>query len=352
MTRSSKRPTQHDVAQLAGVSRGTVSLVVNGLADGKVAISPETCARVWAAIEELGYVPNAGARALRSGSTKTIGLIIPDLHNPHFWENANGVEQEARAAGYRVLLSSMDLNAQYGEDIFKDLSGRRIDALIVMGLAVDQSPEAMATLTRSRSRNLPVVEVNDSARVTALVDRVVSDYRSVTAEAMDLLFSLGHRRIGFVNGVAIPDLALDRLEPYQAALSSRQLPIEPDLIVNSGPTFEDGYQAALRLFDLDDRPTAIVAINDILALGVLRAASDRGLRVPQDLSIVGYDDMPAAQYLVPRLTTASKDSVQMGREAVRLALSRIENPGQPSRVVAIPTQFIVRESTGPAPSGN
>lgn len=345
-----KRPTQVDVAKRAGVSRSTVSFVINGHINGKVSISAETIDRVMKAVQELGYEPDAGAQALRTGSSKTIGLIIPDLHNPHFWESADAIEQEARASGYHLLLSSMDLNVRYGEDIFKNLAGRRIDALILIGVAVDQSPEAQATLKRSLSRNLPIVEVSDRLKTESEVDYVLSDYRSATTDAMTHLFSLGHRHIGLVHGVPRADLALDRLEPFREALVSMGLPIDQDVIVNCGPTFEDGYQAASRLLDLENRPTAIVAINDILAHGVLRAAGDRGLHVPEDFSLVGFDDIPAARYLVPRLTTASKDAVRMGREAIHLALSRIEDPSQPSRVVQIPSIFIIRESTGPAPS--
>lgn len=344
-----RRPTQVDVAKQAGVSRATVSYVINGHANSKERIPQDTVDRVLHAVEELGYEPNAGAQALRSGNSKTIGLIIPDLHNPHFWENADGVEQAARAAGYRLLLSSTDLNAQYGEEIFKDLSGRRIDALVLIGVAVDQSPEAQATLTRSIGRNLPIVEVNDRVTTDSAVDTVASDYRSATTEAMAHLFSLGHRRIGLVHGVAAADLAVDRLEPYREALVSQGIPLDDALIINCGPTFEDGYRAATRLLTIESRPTAIVAINDILAHGVLRAAADQRLRVPEDFSLVGFDDIPAARYLVPRLTTSSKDAVRMGREAVHLALSRIEDPSQPSRVVRIPSKFIVRESTGPVP---
>lgn len=345
-----KRPTQVDVARQAGVSRATVSYVINGKANGRVPISPETRERVLQAIRDLGYEPNAGARALRLGSTKTIGLIIPDLHNPHFWENADGVEQEARASGYRLLLSSMDLNAQYGEDVFKDLSGRRIDALILMGSIVDQPGETQATLTRSLSRNLPIVEISDRSASEHRVDCVVSDYRSATVAAMSHLLSLGHRRIGLVYGVAMDEMAQDRLQPYRECLQATGLPIEPDLVVSCGPTIEDGYQAALRLLEMNNRPTAIVAINDLLAIGVLRAAGDLGLRAPADFSLIGFDDIPAASYLVPRLTTASKDAVRLGREAVRLVLGRIEEPGRPRQIVSVPAQFVIRESTGPAPA--
>jgi LacI family transcriptional regulator len=335
---------------VAGVSRGTVSYVLNGQADGKVVISSETRARVWEAIEQLGYVPDAGARALRSGATNTIGLIIPDLHNPHFWENADGVEQEVRAAGYRLLLSSMDLNAAYGEDSFKDLAERRIDALILTGSLVDQSVEAEQIMARSLKRGLPIIEIHDRRRDDPPVDCVISDYRAATAEAMVHLLALGHRRIGLVYGVAQPVLALDRLEPYRAALEAAGLPANPDLIVECGPRMEDGYQATLHLLALPDRPTAILAVNDLLAMAALRAAADCGLRVPADLSLVGFDDILEARYLVPRLTTASKDAVRLGREAMRLVLGRLREPDMPRQIVTVPARFIIRESTAPAPA--
>lgn len=345
---STKRPTQNDVARLAGVSRGTVSFVVNGLANGKVAISPETSARVWQAVEELGYVPDAGAQALRSGSTRTIGLIMPDLRNPHFWENAEGVEEEARAAGYRLLFSSMELNAQYGVDILQDLAGRRIDALIVMGELIGQSTTAQAILAHSLKRRLPIVELNDRPMAGHPVDSVVANYRGAATAAMEHLLALGHRRIGLVYGVAKPEMGLDRLEPYQECLRSAGLSLDLTLLVPCGPTIEDGYQAARQLLALAERPTAIIAINDLLALGVLRAAADCGLGVPADLSVLGFDDIELARYLAPRLTTASRDAVRMGREAVRLALARLQAPDLPRQLVEIPSELVIRQSTGPA----
>lgn len=266
---ATKRPTQNDVARLAGVSRGTVSYVVNGLADGKVAISPETRARVWEAVQALGYVPDAGAQALRSGTTNTIGLLILDLRNPHFWENAEGVEEEARAAGYRLLLSSMDLNFQYGEDALNDLAGRRIDALILMGALVDQSAAAQEILAKSLRRCVPIVEISDRLQPEHGVDCVVADYRHATTAAMEHLLALGHRRIGMVYGVAYMAAANDRLEPYHAALQAASIAARADWVVACGPSIEDGYQAARQLLDLPDAPTAILAVNDLLAVGVL-----------------------------------------------------------------------------------
>ena len=345
-----KRPTQLDVARKAGVSRATVSYVINHHSDGRVPISEETRLRVLQVIEELGYEPDTRAQSLRSGDTKTIGLIIPDIRNPHFWENADGVEQEARAAGYHLLLSSMDLSAEYGEDIFKNLSGRRIDGLILlMSSFIDNSEEAKNTLVRVLKRRLPIVEISDRPNVNHNVDSVLSDYSAVTIEAMSHLLSLKHQRIGFIYGVATPELGFDRFHPYQDCLQAAGLPVDQDLIVRCGPNIDDGYQAGIQLLKRTERPTAVIAINDLLAIGVMRAASDLGLRIPNDLSLISYDDIPQAKYLVPRLTTASKDAVRLGREAVRLLLERIQNPTLPRQRINIPAQFILRESTGSAP---
>jgi LacI family transcriptional regulator len=342
-----KRPTQVDVAKRAGVSRATVSYVINGLANGRVTISEETRHRVLEAVAELGYVPDARAQSLRSGDTNTIGLIVPDIRNPHFWEHAEGVEQEARASGYNLLLTDTALNDEYAEDIFKNLSRRRIDGLIMMGGFIDQSKEAKDILTKLLKRRLPIVELIDHD-VDYEVDFVMSDYRAATREVMSYLLSLQHRRIGLIYGVAAPALAEDRLQPYQESLLAAGLPLDQELIARCGPTIEDGFQAALQLLRLPVRPTALIAINDLLAVGALRAAGDLGLNVPRDLSLVGYDDIHMAKYLTPRLTTVSKDAVKVGREAVRLLLARIEEPNRPAQKLDMPIRLIIRESTGPA----
>ncbi len=354
-----KRPTQTDVAHIAGVSRATVSYVLNGLANGRVPISEETCKRVLAAIEELGYEPDARAQALRSGSTQTVGLILPDIRNPHFWQIADGVEQELRASDYHLLLSSADLNPEYGEDIFKDLSRRRIDGLILIGAQLFQSEGAQKILARLLKRRFPVAKIGEDPTI----DCVASNYQAATQEAMAYLLSMQHRRIGLIYGVRPPwngpgigdlpvDLAsgMDRLSPYRDCLQAAGLQVDPALIVTCGTTIEDGYQAALQLLRLPARPTALLVINDLMAIGALRAASDLGLRVPADLSLVGYDDIPLASYLTPRLTTNSKDMVYVGREAAKMLLARIREPDRPHQRVDVQARFIIRESTGLASS--
>jgi LacI family transcriptional regulator len=272
------------------------------------------------------------------------------MQNPHFWQTAEGVEQAARAGGYHLLLSSMDLNPQVGQDVFRDLSRRRIDGLILMGRFIARSPAAQDTLSELLARHLPIVEITDHYRVEYDVDSVSSDYYEVTSVLMSHLLSLGHQRIGLIYGVGTArDMGLDRLEPYQASLRAAGLPPAPDLLVECGTTIEDGYQAARQLLSQAAPPTAIIAINDLLAMGVLRAAGDLGLKVPDNLSLVSYDDIPAAEYLVPRLTTATKDAFHLGREAVKLLLARLEDPGRRRQTLGVPARVIFRESTGPAP---
>ncbi|MGW8180704.1 MAG: LacI family DNA-binding transcriptional regulator, partial [bacterium] len=252
-----KRPTQVDVAQLAGVSRATVSYVVNNQTGGRVPISEETRQRVLEAIAELGYVPDVHAQALRSGSTRTIGLIIPDIHNPHFWEMADGIEEEAYDAGYHVLLSSIPPEKKYAEEIFKNLAQRRIDGLIMVPSFVYRSDEAQNTLTSLLERRVPTVGMMaDLEGVNLHIDRVISDYRDITLEVMKHLLSLQHRRIGLIYGIAVPELGTDRLFAYKESLQAAGLPVDNDLIVECGPTIEDSYQATKKLLALPSRPTA------------------------------------------------------------------------------------------------
>lgn len=339
------RPTQVDVARLAGVSRATVSYVLNGQTEGRVPISEETRQRVLEAIEELGYEPDARAQALRSGNTNTIALIIPDLRNPHFSEYATGIEEAARAAGYHLLLSSTTMNNEYAGEIFKDLARRRFDGLILASSFILESNEAQATLEQVRKRGLPIIEMSENYGV----DSISAEYRDATREVMSYLFSLGHRRIGFINGVGGHELGQDRLEPYKESLREANLPIDTQLIADCGPTIDDGYQAAKSLLQLPARPTAIVSINDLLAIGALRAAEDLGLRVPNDLSLVGFDDIAMAKYIVPRLTTVSKNAHALGMLAFETLLARMQNPDLPRQVIHGSTTLIIRESTGPAP---
>ena len=297
------------------------------------------------AIEELGYEPDVRAQALRSGINNTIALVIPDLGNPHFCEYATAVEDAARASGYHVLLYSTTLNDEYALAIFKDLARRRFDGLILVSGFILQSKEAKTTLARLLHRGLPVVELSEYYGL----DSVAAQYDDATKELMSYLFSLGHRRIAMIYGVGGHELANDRLLPYQASLETAGIPFDDSLVQKCGPTIRDGYEACKKLLKLEVRPTAIIAINDLLAIGALRAAADLNLRIPNDLSVIGYDDIPMADFLIPRLTTVTKDAYMLGTHAFELLLTRVQNPDLPRQIIHHMPRLIIRESTGQAP---
>ena len=276
-----KKPTQVDVAKMSGVSRTTVSYVINGDANGGLPISEETRQRVLRVVKELGYIPDARARALRSGDTKTLGLIMPDIPNPYFWQTAEGVEQEARNSGYKLILSDLALTPEHANEVFEDLSHRRIDGLILSGGFTLGADEANDVLGPFLQRHMPIVEISDHYKVHYDLDRVSSNYTKATREVMTHLIGLNHRRIALLFGVAAPELAHDRLVPYRESLLAAGLEVDEDLITRSGPTIEDGYQATAELLALEQRPTAIIAINDLLAIGAMRAIGNAGLQIPR-----------------------------------------------------------------------
>jgi len=343
-----KGPTQNQVAKLAGVSQAIVSHVLNN--NTAVSIPTETRQRVLDAIQRLGYEPDTNAQALRLGITKNIGLIIPDMHNPHFWQYVDGVEQETAARGYSLLVSSMNLDPEQGKKVFKDLVRQQIDGLILMGSFIKRSEEAREILKRILQRGLAVVEITEHLQDDHHVDRVVGDYRLATTELVSHLLALQHRRIGLIYGVQAPVLGEDRLLPYQDSLRAAGLPVDDALVARCGPAIEDGYQATLQLLQLPSPPTALIAINDLLAIGALRAAEDLHLQVPRHLSIAGFDDIPISKYFVPRITTVTKETVGMGRTAVKLLIERINDRSRSLQTVNVTAQVVTRESTGPAPA--
>lgn len=335
--------TQKDVAALAGVSRTTVSYVLDPDGSTKVHISAETREKVLAAARRLGYHPDANAQSLRSGKARTIGVLLPDMRNPHFWQLLAGIEQEAHIRRHAILIFHTAL-AQEEEDVgLRELSRRRIDGAILIS-SYPPYPESATRRLKQSHRCIVDLSFSESSPF----DRVSADYRSATADLMDHLFSLGHRRIGFVFGVASAELGTDRLLPYRKSLARHGVRAERSLLVRCGPTIEEGYDAACRLLRRADRPSAIIAINDYIATAVVRAASDLGIAVPGELSVAGFDDVPMSRFIVPRLTTVHRESEEIGASAVRMLLDRIDDPDGRKRVEYVPSSLVVRESTGPA----
>ncbi|MCP4198380.1 MAG: LacI family transcriptional regulator [Proteobacteria bacterium] len=337
-----KRPTQADVARMAGVSTATVSYVVNNQTEGRIPISPMTRDRVLEAIAKLGYQPDARAKSLRSGGTDTIGLLIPDMRNPHYWEIAEGIEDVAQAAGYEMLLASTSMDPQREIDTLHALTRRRVDALILVLSFLDQSRELLRQLSKQH------YSVITLGLAETELDRVETGYAQATPRMMSHLFELGHRRIGFVHGVGSPDLASNRIKLFRECYADQKLALDEDLIVYCGKSMEDGYQATGRLLEREPRPTAIIAVNDLLAIGALSAIYERGLDVPGDISVAGFDDISMAAYLNPPLTTVRANAHEIGRQAAALAIKRILKPDLPVQKACVAAELVIRSSTGPA----
>jgi LacI family transcriptional regulator len=338
MSKRASAPTMKEVAELARVSVQTVSLVVNNRPE----ITEETRARVQAAIDELGYQPHAGAQSLRSGQTGIIGLLMPDANNPHFWDIVGGVEEAAIEHGYRLLLATTALSPERERSSFQALAQQRIDGLILMLTFPELFEEELASLKR---QGKPMVS---TGRISPGLDAVNANYDDGAQQMMDHLLSLGHRRIALIHGVGRPSLASERVEAHQRCLRAAGIPLEEALIAHCGPSLEEGFAAAERLLDLSPRPTAILGINDIMAMSALQASLRRGLRVPEDISIAGFDDIAMAAFLAPALTTVRVNGAEEGRQMARLLFERLTDPQLPPREVQIPVQLVIRGSTGPA----
>jgi len=334
-----KRPTQKDVAIRAGVSRSTVSFVLNDRTELKVPISEETRQRVLNAMTELGYEPDARAQSLRRGHTKTVGVIFPTIRNPFFWQILSGITSELEAASYSVYLS---LQPERANDALRELLQQRVDGFILL-VAVKHLSSPLMDYLRQSGR--PAVEITGTK---AEFDHVDHSYARGTRALMAHLLQLGHQRIGFIYGVTQDAQGLDRLLTYRQMLQEAGLSGCEAFEMHCGDTLEEAYRAAYELLKRPHRPTALLVINDMLATAVMRAAGDLGLAIPGDLSVAGFDDIPFSSYTLPRLTTVSGDAEESGREAVRLLLRRFSEPDLPQQVIATEMRLIVRESTGPA----
>ena len=341
-----KAPTQADVARVAQVSRATVSYVLSGRRGGPISVAEETRQRVLRAAEQLGYQPNAAAQTLRLRSSRSIGVTIFDLNNPHSWQIVRGVDQEAKAQGYSLLLISTIMNAERERESVRELLRRRIDGLILTQTHHNQLKKEFQILSRQHSA---VVLLGNQTEDLPDLDTVTPGHGDGAVQMMQHLLELGHRRIGFVFGVAAKPLGSERMAAYCRLLHNAGVAPDESLVEYCGVTIADGYEAALRLLQCRPRPTAILVINDLLAIGVLHAAAEQGLRVPADISVAGFDDIDMAPYLNPALTTIRVNAEEVGCMAVRLILDRVRTPDRPPQHVCVPARLIQRDSTGPAP---
>jgi LacI family transcriptional regulator len=329
--------TISDVAQRAGVSPATVSRVLQGASN----VRPDTRQRVEQAIEELGYVPSAVAQSLRSKRTRSLALIVPDITNSFWTTIARGVEDAAQGHDYSILLYNTDENPARQIRCLEAVISQRVDGVIIAPYDSDAR-----NLSKLRERNTPTVIVD--RRIEGWnVDSVLGDSISGARALVQHLIGLGHRRIAVISGPLNTSTAEDRVMGYLLALAEAGIPLEPHLIRRGEFLSASGEELALQLLDERPAPTAIFAANNLIAMGVIDAAKKLGQRIPQDIALVCFDDLPNVSHIFPFLTVAVQPAYDMGMNAAQLLLSRLESEAalQPRQVV-LPIRLIIRHSCG------
>jgi LacI family transcriptional regulator len=324
-----------DVARRAGVSPMTVSRVVNGSAQ----VSPQLRARVEQALAETGYMPNTLARSLRAKRTDTIALLLPDMTNPFFTELAHGVEAAAREAGITMILANSDEQADEEQRLVLMLLQRQVDGLLVV-----PAGSGSETIEMCRERGVHLVVV-DRRPQGGDADVVRGDSEGGARELGRLLVELGHRHMAVLSGPATVPTAIDRVKGFRrAVVEDAGLP-EP-LVLHGAFKIDSGHQMTVQAMQRVPRPTALFAANNFIAIGAMHALDELGLRVPEDVALAAFDDLPEAMVIFPFLTVAAQPAFEMGRETVAMLLDRFANPDRPPREVVLPTTLVVRRSSG------
>jgi len=333
MGRNKTTITIRDVAQEAGVSVSTVSRVLNDKDD----VASDTYQRVQDIIQEMGYTSSLAARSMRSRRTNVIGLIMPDVEFPFAIEVMKGVNRLIAEHGYELIVYT-------GGDIRKESTAERERRYVsLLNSSITDGVILVTPATTEFSTASPVVVVdpnNEGPHCPA----VIASNRVAALSVMEYLIGLGHRRIGFVTGRLGLESAIRRLEGYKEGLHTAGIAEDPDLIQIGDYTEEVGFTCAQKLLELTDPPTAIFASNDQSAMGVIQAIEEAGLEIPNDISVVGFDNIPEAAYSNPGLTTIEQSIDQMGYVAARMLISLVQGESLESELHKVPTELVVRDS--------
>jgi len=330
-------PTIHEVAKRAGVGSITVSRVINNSGY----ISTETRERVEKAIAELGYVPNTLARSLRSRRTNTVGLMITDITNPFFTTLARGVEDAANEAGYTVIFCNTDESAAKEEKYLNVLLQKQVDGLLLV-----PTQSRVNSIQQIQKHGTPVV-VLDRRIPEVDVDTVRCDSVDGAYQLSKYLVSLGHQQIAIMSGAVGVSTADDRVDGYRKALEEARILIDEHYIFRGDFTPDSGYSMTIQAINLPLRPTALIAANNFITIGAMKALQEVEMDVPDDIALVGFDDLPPAMVTFPFFTVASQPAYQMGTRAMQLLLERLEGKEMDAfQEIILPTHLIIRRSSG------
>ncbi|RBM26303.1 transcriptional repressor PurR [Vibrio tarriae] len=327
--------TMKDIARLAGVSTSTVSHVINK----SRFVSDEIAERVNNAAQQLNYAPSALARSLKMNRTKTIGMLVTTSTNPFFGEVVKGVERSCYHQGYNLILCNTEGDNQRMKASINTLLQKRVDGLLLMCSTL----EGERLDVFDRYPDIPIV-VMDWGPILFASDKIQDNSLQGGYMAAKHLIECGHKEIGCITGPLIRHQAQMRYEGYKRALAEAEIAMNPDWIVESDFECEGGYQAFEKLYQRGKLPSALFVSNDMMAMGVIQAASQRGLRIPDDLSLIGYDDVHIAKFMTPALTTIHQPKYRLGKAAVDTLLYRLENPDTTAQVVQLEPTLMVRSS--------
>jgi DNA-binding LacI/PurR family transcriptional regulator len=333
--------TIQEIARRAKVSIATVSRTINRVPS----VRPALARRVHKVIQEVGYYPNTNARALVSGRSRIFGLMVSEITNPFFPEIVQTFEDLGFAHHYEILLCSTAQDAERFEVTSRRMIERRVDGVAILTFGKEE--QFIEVFSR---RNVPVVVV-DVEGADLLLQTVHIDYQHGIRQAVQHLAALRHTRIAFISGPAVSRTAMARKMAFRKAMEEIGLEIPPKLLVGGDHTMEAGMKAMSELASLPDRPSAVVCSNDLTAIGAMRQAFELGLRVPSELSVVGFDDIRLAQYTTPPLTTVRMSQTEIAKLAFRALLNSVESQrnGTSHEAYTIRTDLVIRRSTAIAP---
>ncbi len=327
----------HEVAQRAKVSIATVSRTINGVPT----VTPELSRRVWKAIEEVGYYPNTHARSLVSGRSRIFGLIVSEITNPFFPEIVQGFEDVSVHHNYEILTTSVGHDPRRLALSVRRMIERRVEGVAIVTFGLEE-----ALFDELKSRNIPLVFI-DVGPPLPRVSNIKIDYVNGIRQAVQHLAALRHSRIAFISGPLSLKSAVARQRAFTESMEEIGLPVNPKYLIEGNHTMEGGMAALKQILALRNRPTAVLCSNDMTAFGVIRQSYEEGIQIPRDLSLIGFDDIRLAQFMIPPLTTVKMSQTEIAQLAFNALLAEVqrETPSPNGTEYVLRTSLVLRDST-------